>query len=212
MTMSKKPPKKRDSRSRTSHETRGNRPMAASKTPMTVKGVKVERTERALAARAGDGAETAAVKQIRLGVAVDNPGDQPLHVWASWRRYEYDAATRRLTVYLTEQTPPPPPGITMISQHPRTPAQVVVAPRSSATVNVTVPATIRRRVPGTGLGLHFEEEPIGPIDHVELHVQSATEPIEPAKPDESPERHRERLRQTGGVVQTTITITEQKEQ
>lgn len=181
--------------------------MASSETPLTITGVTIEPRERALT-RAG--AEP--LKQIRVGIAVENPSDQPLHVWAAWRAYDYDAATRTLTVYLTEHTPPPPPGITMISDHPRTPPQVVIVPRSRATVHVDVPATIRRRVPGTGLGMHFVEEPIGPIDRVDLHLQSATEPITPAKADESPERHRERLRQTGGVVRTTITLSERKEQ
>lgn len=145
-----------------------------------------------------------------LSVAVENPSDRPLHVWASRRGYDYDPATQVLTVYLTDQTPPPPPGIEMISNHPRSPRQVVVPPGSQATVNVAVPSLIRRRVPGEGLGMSFVEEPIGPIAKVDLHIQFDNEPIQ-SRPGESPQEHRKRLDEQGQVVRATITPTGQKE-
>ena len=155
--------------------------------------------------------EAAAPTPLKLSLAVQNPTSQPLHVWGSWRSYEYDAESRVLTVYMTEHTPPLPPGITMISNHPRTPRQVMVPANGEATVTITVPASIRRRVPGAGLGMNFVEEPIGAVDCVEMHIQSSNEPVEPAKPGESPDLHRERLRQSGDVVRTTITPTKTKE-
>jgi hypothetical protein len=150
-------------------------------------------------------------ERLQLSVAVENPTDKPLHVWASRSAYEYDPATRVLSLYLTENTPEPPPGIQIISQHPRTPAQVVVPPGGQANVNIPVPNIIRRRVPGEGLGMHFVEEPIGPIDHVELHLQVASEPI-PDLAKETPAEHRKRLQAHGNVIRTRITPTGEKEQ
>jgi hypothetical protein len=149
-------------------------------------------------------------EQLRLAVEVENPSDEPLYVWASRRAYDYDATTHVLTLYLTEHTPELPPGIKMISDHPRTPIQVEVGANSRATMDVPVPAVIRRRVPGEGLGMSFVEEPIGQIDRVDLHIQSASEPVE-YRVEESPSEHRKRLRAHGDVVQATVKPTEQKE-
>ena len=149
-------------------------------------------------------------ERLQLAVAVENPSHRPMHVWASRRGYEYDPETRVLTVYLTENTPEPPPGIQMISQHPRTPAQIVVPPSGQATVNVAVPNVIRRRIPSEGLGMNFVEEPIGPIDEVEVHLQVATEPV-PEAATEDPVEHRKRLQSHGNVIRTRIKPTGQKE-
>jgi hypothetical protein len=160
---------------------------------------------------APDVVPTPVPERMQLSVAVENPTDKPLHVWASRRAYDYDPATQVLTLFLTEQTPPPPPGIEMISNHPRSPAQVVVPPGSQATVNVAVPSIIRRRVQGAqGLGMQFVEEPIGPVARVDLHVQVDNEPIQ-YRVGESPEEHRKRLNERGQVVRATITPTGQKE-
>ena len=179
----------------------------STKRTMKITAVSMEPSPAAAAAEGPAKAQAS----LKLAVAIENPADQPLHVWASWRAYDYDPASRVLTVYLTEHTPPTPPGITMISDHPRTPAQVMVPAKGRATISVTVPATIRRRVPGPGLGMNFVEEQIGAVDRVEMHIQSANQPLEPAQPGESPDRHRERLRQTGDVVSTTVNLTERKE-
>jgi len=157
-------------------------------------------------AEAGHGIQ----EPVNLAVEVENPGDKPLHVWASRRAYDYDATTHVLTLYLTEHTPELPPGIKMISNHPRTPTQVVIDAKGRTTIDVPVPAIIRRRVPGEGLGMSFVEEPIGQIDRVELHIQSADEPIEPLD-KESPTEHRKRLREHGDVIRATITPTTMKE-
>ncbi len=149
-------------------------------------------------------------EQLHLAVEVENPGDKPLHVWASRRAYDYDTTTHVLTLYLTEHTPELPPGIKMISNHPRTPKQVVVNARSSATIDVPVPAVMRRRIPGQGFGMAFVEEPIVQIDRVDLHIQSASEPI-PCLDKENPVEHRKRLRAHGDVIRATITPTETKE-
>jgi hypothetical protein len=148
--------------------------------------------------------------ELRFLVQVENPGDESLYVWASRRGYDYDPATRVLTVYLTDHKPDPPPGIVIISKHPRTPAQVVVEPGRQAAIEVLVPAVIRRRVPGTGLGMSFVEEPIGPVERIDLHVQYANAPLQ-SRVGETPDEHQQRLRAHGQVMRATITPTRSKE-
>ncbi len=151
-----------------------------------------------------------AQQQQMIAFEVENPSDEPVHVWTSRRGYDFDASTRVLTLYLTDQTPDLPPGITMISDHPHTPEQVEVQANSKATIEVSVPATIRRRVPGEGFGMSFIEEPIEQIDRVDIHMQSAPEKVEYLA-DEKPAEFRKRLRARGDVVQATITPTKTKE-
>ncbi|MBA5605223.1 hypothetical protein H3H36_07620 [Duganella sp. FT3S] len=146
----------------------------------------------------------------QLLVEVDNPGGVPLHVWTSRRAYEYDAASGVLTLYLTERTPALPDTIKMISDHPRTPSQVEVPPHSRATLELGVPAVIRRRVPAKGLGMAFVEQAITRIDQVELHIQFADTPFD--KPaGATPEEHRQRLRTQGELARATISPTGTKE-
>jgi hypothetical protein len=173
---------------------------------LKIMGATIQRPAPVYEAEAARGVQ----EQLRLAVEVENPSDKPLHVWASRRAYDYDATTHVLTLYLTEHTPELPPGITIISNHPRTPVQVEVGAKSRATLDVAVPTIIRRRVPGEGLGMSFVEEPIGPIDRVDLHIQSASERVEYLV-GESPAEYRARLRTHGDVVQATITPTETKE-
>lgn len=158
-------------------------------------------------AAAADGASPA---PLQLSLSLENPGDQALHVWAGWRAYDYDAATHVLTVYLTSHTPPLPPGITLISDHPRTPAQVVVAPRAKLKIKVEIPSTIRRRTAGAGKGISFVEEPISQVDRVDTHLQFAPEAFE-TRPHETPEQHRSRLLAHGDVARATISTKEEKE-
>lgn len=151
-----------------------------------------------------------AQKLAELFVEVENPNDKPLHVWASILAYDYDASTHVLSLYLTEHTPDLPPGIEMISNHPRTPVLVVINAKSLAKIKLPLPAINRRRVPGEGLGMAFVEEPIEQIERIDLHVQYADEPL-PHLPKENPIEHRERLRAHGQVVRANITPTKQEE-
>jgi len=160
----------------------------------------------------GTATETAEDAPAQHGIAVDidNPNDTPLHVWASPRGYDFNSETRVLTLYLTDNQPDPPADIKMISSHPRTPSQLVVDANGKATIDVQVPKTIRRRVAGEGLSLSFVEEPIEQIDRIDIHIQSAFEPMQYVV-DESPEDHHKRLRAHGDVVKTTITPTQKQE-
>jgi hypothetical protein len=156
-------------------------------------------------------AERGVQEQLQVSIEVENPNDKPLHVWASRRAYDYDASTHVLSIHLAETPPALPPGIQMLSDHPRTPVQVAVNPKSRATIKVPIPATIRRRVPGAGLGMSFVEEPIGQIDKVDLQVQYADEPARHI-PKESPIQHRKRLMKHGQVAVATITPTKPTKQ
>jgi len=153
---------------------------------------------------------TPGVRELYVSVDVENSGDEPLHVWTSRRAYDYDASTHTLTLYLTEHTPALRPGVEMISDHPRTPTLVVVDANSHGTLNVPVPTAIRRRAPGAGLGMSFVEEPIRKIERVDLHIQTAPEPLQYIS-NENPTEYRKRLLAYGDVVQATITLTAQKE-
>jgi hypothetical protein len=177
---------------------------------MTRKALKIEGVALQRAASMAAGAGGALQAPLQLAIALGNLDDKALHVWSSWRAYEYDAATHVLTVYLTEHTPPVPQGIKLISNHPRTPGQVQVAAKGKVTLKVDIPATIRRRTPSPGLGMTFVEEAIDPVDQVTFHIQYAYEPIVIGAND-TPEQHRAHMRERGDVVQATITPTGQKE-
>ncbi len=141
-----------------------------------------------------------------VGVEVENPNDTPLHVWASRKHYDYDPATKVLTLWLTEHTPEPPPGIRIISDHPRTPAQVEVGANGRAVIDVPIPHVIRKRVPGSGgQGMSFTEERIDQIDRVDVHVQYADTPM-PTPSGTDAAEHRRRLLDHGDVVQESITL------
>jgi hypothetical protein len=148
---------------------------------------------------------------LHLSIEIENPSNKALYVWASRRAYDYDASSHVLSIYLTEHTPDPPPDIEMISDHPRTPVQIMIEAGGRVTIDVPVPKTIRRRVPREGLGMTFVEEPIEQIERVDLQVQFAYELFHDLV-QESPAEHRKRLKAHGKVARATITPTEQKEQ
>ena len=156
----------------------------------------------------GPEAAGAAASQPRLlaAIEVENPGTTPLHVWSSVRGYDYDPDTRKLTLYLTGRTPALPSGIEMISNHPRTPHQVVVGPGGTATVEARIPRVIRRRVPGGGLGMSFVESRIDLVEQLEAHVQVSPTPVK-IEPGENPEASRVRLAEQGETVSSTIRLT-----
>lgn len=170
---------------------------------LNIVAAEVRQGASALRGETPESPEEGAGEPRQLAIQVRNPQDVPLYVWASRRAFRYDPETHTLALYLTERTPDPPPGIRMISDHPRIPRQVVVGPGEEATVNVPLPAVMRTRVPGEGLGMHFVEEAIGPIDQVELHVQSATEPAR-APGREEAGLYRKRLADQGEVATATI--------
>jgi len=151
----------------------------------------------------------AAQVPLRVAVEVENPSDAPMHVWSSVRAYEYDPSKKKLTLHLAQYEPQLPPEIRLLSHHPQVPNQVVLEPGARRTLDVRVPAVIRRRVPGEGVGMHFVEEAIGPVEEIEVKVQYSPEPVT-ASPGENPEALQKRLRETGESVQSVVRVTGSK--
>jgi hypothetical protein len=144
---------------------------------------------------------------LDLSVEVENPTAAPLHVWASHSGYDYDPATKLLTVHMSQQPLVVPPGIIMLSDHPVMPDQIEVAAKSTAKIRVRFPAHIRRAA-GPLEGAGWVEVPIGEIAKVAVDVQSASTPAEPPKAHETGSEFRARLAAHGDVVQAQITPTE----
>lgn len=152
--------------------------------------------------KAAEQAQPASTPHMNVAIEVTNSSDKAQQVWSTRRAYDYDADSRVLTLYMTEHTPPPPPGIKMISNHPRTPRLVTVPPKGRATLEIPVPGVIRKRTPGKGLGMSFVEVPITSVDRVELHLQYGP-PLRAAEKDEGPDKHRARLLSHGDVLHST---------
>jgi hypothetical protein len=146
--------------------------------------------------------------QATFSVDIENPSDQPMYVWASATAFNFDPDSGRLTVHLNAPEEAVPPGIILISEHPRTPDQVEVPPHGQATVNITAPRTIRREVPGEGLGMSYTEEPVEHVRSLTVRMRYADTPFEARAADESPDAHSARLRSHGRVVEHTLDVTE----
>src|SRR5262245_5183336 len=114
--------------------------MAKKRAKMDNKGLKVAGIGIRRQATVADVAR-GAPPRLNLAVEFENPGDVPLHVWTSVQGFDYDTATRVLTVHLAERTRVRPPGITVISEHPRTPQQIEVPPKGRATINLELPGS-----------------------------------------------------------------------
>jgi hypothetical protein len=160
-------------------------------------GVRVEPPAReAIAGGAAAGA------RLNVIVEVENQTTAPLYAWSSERGYDYDAASKVLTLHLSEQPRVLPPGIILISDHPRAPAQVEVAPNSRTSIRVQLPAVVRRAAAG---GTGWVEEPIGEIAQIDVDLQYGTAPIESARPHETSAQFRSRMREHGDVARATLT-------
>ena len=158
-------------------------------------GVRIEPAAREAVAGAGR-------PRLNVTVDVENQTSAPLYAWSSERGYDYDAASKKLTLHLSEQPNVPPPGIILLSDHPRVPAQVEVAPNSRTSIKVQLPAIVRRAAPG---GQGWVEEPIGEIAQIDVDLQYGTAPIESAKPRETSAQFRSRMREHGDVARATLT-------
>ena len=166
---------------------------------LAIRSVRVRPPEPVPAEKAERGVQ----ERMLVEVEVKNDTDKPLHVLTSRRSYDYDPTTRVLTLQLADKPFETPPGIELVSKHPRVPTQVVVDQGASRTIEVPVPTTIRRRVPGSGAGMSFVEEPITDVDHVEVEVQFSDVPFQRIV-KEDPDEHQRRLAEHGSVVRETL--------
>jgi len=148
-------------------------------------------------------------ERLHVLIEVENVGAAPLHVWSARRGFAFDSATGVLTLDLAEPDRELPPGIKMISDHPSVPSQMIVEPGERATIDVPVPTSIRRRVPGEGLGMSFVEEPIENVRKLDLRLQYADVPFQQII-GESPSDMRGRLREHGTVVRKSRQLARRK--
>ena len=164
--------------------------------PLRLTGVRINRPPPEAVAAIG------ARARIGVAVEVENTTAAPLYVWSSPRGYDYDAGSKVLTVHMSEQPLALPPGVIMISDHPRAPRQVQVPPRSHATVQAEIPPVVRRPAPD---GVGWVEEPIGEIASVEVDVQHAPTPVEAPRPHENSAQFRSRMQGHGDVARARLT-------
>lgn len=148
----------------------------------------------------------------RMHVLIDlqNQSEAPLHVWSEMRAFDFDTETGVLTLDLAEPDQEPSPGIEIVSDHPRVPMQIIIEPEGTASIDVPVPTSIRRRTPSERLGMSFVEQPIENIHRVDLSVQYSDVPFQQII-EENPSQMRERLRAHGDVVRTTISTDHEEE-
>ena len=144
-------------------------------------------------------------ERLHVLIEVKNESAAPLHVWSDRRGYDFDVATGVLSLQLAEPSEELPPGIEMISDHPRAPSQVIIEPGAEATIDVPVPTTVRHRTPGEGMGMSFAEESIDRIRRIEISIQYADVPFQ-AIIGESPADMRVRLREHGAVARKTVSV------
>jgi hypothetical protein len=145
-------------------------------------------------------------ERLHVSIELENASSVPLHVWSSRRAFAFNPAKGVLALDLAEPDRELPTGIEMISDHPRVPFQIIVEPGGTATIDVPVPTTIRRRVPGEGLGMSFVEESIENVRKLDLRIQYADVPFQQII-GESPSDMRDRLREHGTVVHKIVSIT-----
>ncbi len=175
----------------------------------TTPSLKITGASVRVAEAAGGAADAAprAHPELEVSIDVESASDAPLHVWSTVHAYEYDAASRTLTLQLAEREPALPPGIRLLSHHPVIPQQVVVSAGGHATLRVKIPGVVRKRATtGPGLGISVVEEAIGTVDQVDVRIQHATERAA-ARPDESADDLRKRLLTLGDSTHTAIRIT-----
>lgn len=109
-------------------------------------------------------------------VPVTNGGDRRVFVWATPRALTYDAAARTLSVRFAENPAELGPDVTVISTHPRLPAELSLDPGEQGRLEVRVPPVLQvidLAAGGPGLGLQATEVPVGEIDRLHLEVATA---------------------------------------
>jgi hypothetical protein len=118
---------------------------------------------------------------MHVELRVRNTTNAPLHVWTSRRAFDYDAASKKLVLYLADapRVGAENPDFVPISQHPRKPKQVAVSGGEEQTITVPVPTVVRVLEQSGGLGLNLVERPIGEIRQVEAHIAFADIPFQP---------------------------------
>jgi hypothetical protein len=171
---------------------------------LKVLGIAIRRVTSATVARRG------MPIRIELAIEVQNVGDKPVHVWVSRRHYDYDATTQVLTLRLAEIYEQPPPHVTVLSDHARSPVQIEIGANSRVKLLQRIPATVRHIGPGSTPETALVDDPIGPIRQVNLILQYSAQPIR-SRSGTSPVDFREQMRTSSNVLRAQITPTSEQE-
>lgn len=131
-----------------------------------------------------------------------------LHVWATPRAITYDAGTKTLNVRFAENPVAlgDIPDIEVISAHPRLPAEAVLEPGESASLQLRVPPTLHSvdlSARGGGLGLAVTDVPVGDIEHVSVEIAVSDTPLSDLG-DQAPEAIIRQLRTQPRIVAGTV--------
>src|SRR4051794_39374458 len=114
---------------------------------------------------------------VSINIEFDNPTNQTLHVYATPRKVQYDAATRTLTVYLTDRNTDQLQGGMIV--HPKLRA---IDPKEKTVVTITLPRVMNRLAGSEGTPIatpKFERLPIHEADTIEVFVAWGDQPFYP---------------------------------
>ncbi len=133
-----------------------------------------------------------------VGINVENRGDKPLYVVDELRGMSFDAATRVLSLRLSEP-PPQPVQKGAPTFHLPPPHTLTLEARATASIVVKIPAILKEFRLGSGLVPTMEETDIRAMRTIRCEVASSDRPIE-YRGAETAHELRTRLRGWGRVV------------
>jgi len=138
-------------------------------------------------------------QSVDVAIDVRSHSNQTLHLISSIRALDYDPITHTLSVGLSESELP-----AHIKLHQFiAPHTVPVAPKETATIQVSVPLVIRKVIPSSRLSLGVEEVDISGVQKVKCEVAYSPTPFYP-KPTNPPEKVRRALRSWGSRTETVL--------
>lgn len=139
-------------------------------------------------------------RDIWFDVTIDvkNSGDKPLYAVDELRGITFDAATRVLSLRLSEP-PPQPVQKDAPTFHLPPPHTLTVEARATLSIVVKIPAILKELRLGSGLVLTMEQTDISAMRTIRCEVASSDRPIE-YRGAETAHELRTRLRKWGEVV------------
>lgn len=114
---------------------------------------------------------------FEVKIDVENGGDTPLYVVDELRSIAYDAATRVLSLRLSEP-PPQPVREDAPTFHIPAPRTLTLEPHAAATITVKIPAILKELRPGPELVPIVEQTDIRSMRTIRCEVASSKHPIE----------------------------------
>ena len=142
---------------------------------------------------------TATQQRLDVAIEVRNNSKSTLHVISSVRSLDFDPATQTLSVGLSE----PEPQREIKPLQFLEPHTVTVAPRQTATLEVSVPLVIRKVVPSSKMGLGLENLDVSGVQNVKCQIAFSSKPFYPKSADSAEHMFRE-LRAWGTKTEKTL--------